>query len=278
MPILSIHGIAAGSALLLRLSASAGTKAQRLLRNTTGAFSGYNDPAATLLTTKIVSSFLDYTVTDGVTYSYQLFAYDGTAWRADGPVVQAVSAATFQPQGGDALLTVRDRLDLGLEVLRARGVLKHSKGHIPVLTAPPIKDEVDWPVVTVHLAQDVPQERGIGEMPEADEFDVLTEQWESFEGWLSNVQLTIMGWSYNPDERIALRRAIKSVLIANLAVFNAAGVQQVEVQQSDSEDFQSYGAPVYQVMTTFRCVAPSVVAMPDRAITDVIVNPTVISM
>lgn len=277
MPILSISTVSAGSALSLRLASPITARSVRLLRNTTGIFSGHNDPSASVvLSGAAQTSVMDDGALDGATYHYQLYSFDGAAWVADGAVVSATPSATFQPVGVDPLSMVRDRLDLGLEVMRLRGVLTHDSGHIPVMTAPPIFEDVKLPVVTVHLTQDAPQERGIGEMPMVDEYDYEVGKWESHEGWLSGVQLTIVGWALNPDERIALRLAIKAVLIANLSVFDAAGVQQVEVQQTDNEDFQSYGAPVYQVMTTFRCIAPSVVSMPDMAITDVTVTPTVI--
>ena len=140
---------------------------------------------------------------------------------------------------------------------------------IAVLTAPPAFDDTYWPVVTVHLGNDASGERGIGEIVAhdsgPDESGFITER----EGWLSRVSLTIVAWSLNPDERGLLRRAIHALVIGNLPVFEAAGMQQIDLSQDDTEDFTSFDAPVYQTVSTLRCIAPAVVSSESLAIREI---------
>ena len=81
------------------------------------------------------------------------------------------------------------------------------------------------------------------------------------EGWLSAYSLDIAGWvSGNPDERIALRKAIKKVIIGNLPVFDQHAMVMCQLTMADVEDFETFSAPMYQSIGTFSCVAPSIVA------------------
>jgi hypothetical protein len=205
---------------------------------------------------------------NGTTYYYKTYTWNGSVWTAE-PTVSVVPNPNFEDIGTDVLSVVRDRLDEGLKVMLAKGLLTHPQGHIQVLTAPPAFEDTAWPVVTVHLMQDSPGERGIGELIGFDEFDSDAWEWTGSEGWLSRVQLTIIGWCLNADQRVTLRKALKDIVIGNLPVFDAYGMVQIEFQQSDTEDFQSYAAPVYQVSNTFSCLAPSAVSTTDPAITDV---------
>jgi len=147
---------------------------------------------------------------------------------------------------------------------------------IQVLTAPPLFEDTIWPVVTVHLQSDSSAERAIGEDFGSSINDAgLT---VDYEGWLSKYQLLIVVWCLNPDERNILRRAVKNLLIANLPIFDRAGMVQIDVTQSDTEDFQSFSAPVYQTMTTLSCIAPSIVGGTDYLVNigSVVMPPAVV--
>ena len=170
----------------------------------------------------------------------------------------------------DSLSLVRDRLAAGLAVEVARGTLIPSTGAIPVLTAPPQFDDTRWPMVSVHLVSESPSERSIGEMLVSDSFDQDANQWTESEGWLANVQIAVIGWSMNPDERIALRKAIRRVVIGNLSVFDAAGMVTPEFSIQDVDSVAGeYPAPVYQAAGTFTCQAPVVVGDQVEPIVDV---------
>ena len=261
MPITFIQPIPVGNALRIFITPPFGAKKWRLLRNANGVFSGYNDPGASVIHEGKDLVVLDSTVlTNGQVYHYGLFWFNGTVWSADG-TNYGTPNPTMAQLGPDVLSLIRDRLDEGLAVFVARGELHHKQGHIQVLTAPPLFEDTIWPVVTVHLQSDSSAERALGEDFGSSLNDAgLT---VDYEGWLSKYQLLIVVWCLNPDERNILRRAVKNLLIANLPVFDKAGMVQVDVTQTDTEDFQSFSAPVYQTMTTLSCLAPSIIGGTD---------------
>ena len=83
--------------------------------------------------------------------------------------------------------------------------------------------------------------------------------WGEAEGWLAQSSVQIIGWELNADARIELRKAIRRIIVGNLAVFDSLGIINVDLQCSDAEDLQSYNAPIYQVMGTMNCKAPVLV-------------------
>jgi len=261
MPITFIQPIPVGNALRIFITPPFGAKKWRLLRNANGIFSGYNDLGASVIHEGKDLVVLDSSaLTNGQVYHYGLFWFNGTTWAAEG-TNYATPNPTMAQLGPDVLSLIRDRLDEGLAVFVGRGELHHKQGHIQVLTAPPLFEDTIWPVVTVHLQSDSSAERALGEDFGSSISDAgLT---VDYEGWLSKYQLLIVVWCLNPDERNILRRAVKNLLIANLPVFDKAGMVQIDVTQSDTEDFQSFSAPVYQTMTTLSCIAPSIVGGTD---------------
>lgn len=268
-----IQPLAAGNALKVILDVPAGASACRLLRRVSSTFAGAHDPDALLVFDQLERAVVDMAgLVNGTLYYYCVFYLLGAQWVA-GPVASATPAATYEEQFSDVLSVVRERLDLGLQVEVQRGALTHAEGHIKVLTAPPVFEDTVWPLVTVHLTNEAPGERAVGEMPFPDELaDDGT--WTESEGWLARVALTIMGWSDNPDQRIALRLALRRIVLANLPLFDFAGMVQVEFAQQDTEDFQSYGIPIYQVLGTFSCMAPVAVGSRVDAIKEVITTIT----
>lgn len=270
MAIKMIQALHVGNALRVLLSPSAGAVKWRLLRKKTNGFTGPDDASANVIHEGTDRTILDDSfLTNGVTYYYALFSYDGTDWVADG-ISSGSPQAIFEDLGTDVLDIVRNRLDEGLQSLVKRNLLHHGKQKIQVLTAPPLYEDTIWPVVTVHCQGDASGDRGIGEFGGRDVFDADSWSWSSAEGWLSRWQLVIVSWCLNPDQRMILRRAIKTVLIGNLPVFDSYGMTQIDVSQADTEDLQSYSAPVYQTITNFTCEAPSIVKGVDPAIRTVI--------
>ena len=254
----------AGAAFRIFVVPPSSAISYRLLRRATDEFTGHNDPGALLVYEGDAHVLMDLDgLVNGTPYHYHLYAWNGSAW-SDAGGAMGTPAATYADESADVLTIVRDRIDAGLQAEIAAGRLAHKHGRIPVLTAPPQAKDVTLPIVTIQLTSDASGQRGIGEAVEDDgDFD-------EFEGWLSNVRLDVKGWTWNPDARSDLRRALKRIVLANLPVFDHYGVSQVDFPQNDSEDFTSYDAPMYLTNGSFTCVAVSQVVGGDfDVITDV---------
>lgn len=254
---------AVGNAIKIFLAPPASAVRWILLRNLSGTFAGQDDPSAA----RIFSGNGDTTILDafglvnGTRYCYGVFYFDGAAWTP-GAVASATPNVTYTDQSVDVLSVVRDRLDAGLQHEIALGTLTPACGAIAVLNAPPVFEETSWPVVTVHVTADSSGERAVGDLVFPDAFDPVGGLWNEAQGWLARVQLTVVGWSKNPDERMALRKALRKIVIGNLDVFYSAGMTGIDFSQADVDELAVYPAPVYQAMCTFSCEAPAGVAAP----------------
>lgn len=243
-----------GNAVRIVLSPPAQAASWRLLRKATDDFTGQDDPAALVVIDGDVRSIVDrQTLVNGSTYYYKAYWFAGATWTPTASVPITV-AANYQEVTDDVLMLVRERLDLGLLVELQRGKLKHPRNKIPVLTAFPFSQEVAWPVVTVHLSSGGSDGRAIGEMLEPDSFN--GEDWELSEGWIERVRLDVIAWSQNPDERQSLRQAIRRLVIANLQVFDDAGMIQIDLQQMDGEEPGEKNTVIYKSIGSFSCLAP----------------------
>jgi len=253
---------AVGNAIKIFLAPPASTVSWILLRNLSGAFSAQNDPSAIVIFNGNGETyFLDaFSLVNGTRYYYGVFYFDGEAWTP-GNVVSATPNVSYTDQSVDVLSVVRDRLDVGLQNEIALGTLTPACGVIAVLNAPPVFEETNWPVITVHVASDGSGERAIGDLIFPDAFDPVAGLWNESQGWLARVQLTVVGWSKNPDERIALRKALRKIVIGNLEVFDSVGMIAIDFSQSDVDELSAYPAPVYQSMCSFSCEAPAGVAV-----------------
>lgn len=249
-----------GNALRLFLQPPQGASQIRLLRKISDDFTGADDSGATIVGDDgkyILPLIVQYPVAftdvqglvNGQVYYYRPYYWVSGAWTTDASVT-ATPAANYYRVNPEPLDILRTRLGLGLANEVTAGRLRHKTGAIPVLNAPPQFEDTPFPVVSVHLQNDAPEVRGIGDQITAwdDEGD------DRVGGWLARHQIDVMAWSLNPDERIALRQALKRIVIANLAVFDQLGVEQIEFSQSDSEDLQSYNAPVYMAQGLFSCL------------------------
>lgn len=261
-----------GNAVRVLLDPPSTAKKWRLLRKTTDTWTDQNDAAALLVYEGTEKNIVDNsTLTNGSTYYYAEFDFDGTSWTR-APSVAVTPATSYDLAGPDVLTLLRERLRLGLRAAVAANVIKPASGSISVFTAPPAEEDVKWPIVSVHVQMDASDQRGIGETVSPDIFDIDANKWDESEGWLSRWRLQIIGWSLNPDERIALRQVIKRIVLGNLPVFDGAGMVQIDFSQNDVEDFQTYNAPVYQTIGDFSCLAPAVVNATDDLIVDVTVD------
>lgn len=264
-----------GNAVRVFVTPPTGAAYWRILRRTANIFTGANDTGAVLVADACVdNSVLDIAALEnGTTYFWAVYFFVSGAWVAGG-VSSAVPAASYGSITPDPLTVVRRRVELGLAAEVKRGALKPASGAIRVVTAPyALPDKPDWPVVSVHVDQDAPSDRGIGEILDGPE-QLVDGTWQSSEGWISAVTLGVVGISTNSDERIALRQALKRIVVGNLPVFDAAGMVQIGFSQSDEEDFESANVTLFRTVGTFTCLAPFVVTSVDQAITDVDITVT----
>lgn len=269
-----IQNLYVGNALRLFLEPAIGATAWRILRKGSDSFSGEADPSALLVyegdETVVVDS---ESLPNEVMAFYRPYYFVGSAWVA-GPTSSGTPTASYQDYSTDVLSFMRDRIERGLLVEVQRENLSNDLGYIQVYTAPPsLERDLRFPLVTVHLDSESPGVRGIGENISGDEFDSIGFDWNESEGWLAQVQLSIVGWSLNSDERIELRKALRRIVIANLPVLDSKGIIDVSLSQQDVDAVNGeYGAPIYQVVSTFSCMAPVRVGGREEPITEVILT------
>jgi len=267
--------LSVGNALRVFLEPPANAQKWRLLRKGADTFTDQNDPNALLVYEGADTVIVDAAyLQNGTLAFYRAFYWDGSTWTASA-TASGTPNATYRDGSTDVLSVVRDRLDAGLAVEVQRKTLIPQSGSIQVLTAPPVFEDTRWPMVSVHLLHEAPANRAIGEQLIADEFDSELGRWGENEGWLARVQLAVIGWSQNPDERIALRQVLRRLIVMNLPVFDSNGMVEIEFAQQDVDAVSGeYPAPVYQSAGTFTCMAPVIVGDQVDPITDVQVTAT----
>lgn len=263
-----------GNAVRALLAPPEGAEVCRVLRRLDPDFTGEDDAGAVVAYEGRDSYFVDdHKLKNDTVYFYCPFYRIGSDWEP-GDVESVVPVAGLRAIWPDPLEKVRERLEAGLRVEVVEGHLKATAGLVPCFTAPPAYDGTNFPIMTVHMDNDAPSQRGIGEIVMVDVQDD-DGMWREAEGWLSTVRLKIVGWMpQNADVRNKLRLATKMVLVGNLPVFAAAGMDQVEFSQADVEDMESYAVPMYQTITTLTCNAVYLVESRESAIADVTVTAT----
>jgi len=263
--IISITPFFSGNAIKVLLSPPATAVRWRIARNVTG---GFPDEHTDTVYAGDNVVFIDHGLVNNQTYFWQAFYFDGRVWSVSGYMPVAVSPAiTYTVVNNDPLSVVRERLDAGLNGLLAQGKLTHTNGRFPVLVAWPRVEDARFPLVTVHLESEIPDERFIGDMV-ADDADIT--------GWYSKTTLHIVSCTLNGDERLLLRRAIKNVLLANLDFFDALGLIEISFSQADTEDMERFQSPLYLTNTVFTCTAQAAIQAPPPGVInsfDVIATP-----
>lgn len=262
-----VRSLPAGTSVQVWLTPPSGTRRTRVLRRGSDAFSSWDDPgAAVVLDTADERVVVDAQgLANGQLVYYKPYYWNGTAWTT-APTVSATPGLTFSDLGIDPLLFVRQRLDDGLRGLVVANRLRHPKGHIQVLAALPALDDVTLPVVTVALVRETPLDRVLGDRPSPGHLDLDDFEWHDADGWLARVQLHVTAFTFNVEERIYLRRAIRNVIIANLDVFENHGLHEVEFSQEDMDDVQNYNAPMFLSVGTFSCVTAAATGREEAAI------------
>jgi len=265
-----IAPLAAGNAVQVFLAPPDEAVRCRVLRKRADTIAAADDPGSNVVFDGLARQFIDTAaLANGTQYFYRPFYLVDDAWvAADSRAV--TPAATFADISCDPLELVQQRLDAGLEALRTRGVLRHPNNHIPVLLATPALEDCSFPFVSVHQQNDAPADRFVGEILAPDEVLGIGDDIEvgSSEGWLSRHSILVIVWSNNGDARIALRKALKAVMLANLPIFEDAGMSLIEPSFADVDDMNTYQMPMYQATCTINCIAPAAVEVRSPVVTD----------
>lgn len=269
---LSLYSLPVGNAVRAIMSPPTDADRWSLLRKATDDITSVADPDA-----RVVYSGRDDRETvdvdglvNGTPVFYALFYHDGIAWQLDDGG-SATPNYSIQDLSTDALTVIRDRMDAGLLAEVHAGALEHADGAIPVLTETPTFDQVRWPLVTVHLNNEGQATRAIGEHGYndfTDDDDVL----QLVDGYPARDQISVIVWAQNGDQRIALRKALRRIILGNMPVFASFGMAEIEVTASDTEDFERYAAPIYQTIYSISCVAPVMIASGTTTVRDVTVE------
>lgn len=250
-----------GNAAAILVSPDAGATSWALLRRLDDGFTDVEDAEAVTVETGVTDDqVLDVDdLVNGITYFYQHFCLVDDVWQVSGDPRSVIPAYCDQPlfHSPDVAATVRQRLDLGLRAELALQRLSHPSGAVPVLSAPPQLEATKPPIVTVMLERRASEARGIGELILPDIFE--EELWTCHEGWLDRSTIQIIAWALNPADRIRLRDAIQRVLMLNLPVFDNAGLTQIDIEDSEAFDFETFNAPIYQSVFSFTCLHPAIV-------------------
>ncbi len=270
-----IEPLCAGNALRLFLAPPVGAVCWRILKKATDTFTSVDDAEAVVAYEGDASVVVDaqFLQNDVAVFFRPFYRMADGNWQA-GSTAMGTPTASFEDLSTDVLSLVRERLAASLAVEVQRGTLHvPERGIVQVYTAPPsLEQDLRFPLVTLSLVSEAPAEQGIGEdLPgnHDDDGDGLHET----ESWLARVQLSIVGWSLNSDERVELRKAIRRSVLANMPVFSAAGFSLITLQQQDVDALGGeYGAPVYQVINDFSCLAPVRVGTRVRSVNDIEVS------
>lgn len=254
----SAHAPICGNASILTAIGPPEAEYVLILRRADANFVGVPDAGAVEVYRGDPGTAIDVNVNNNVQYFYKDYYFAAAAYHDDGGAPVAVTpTVTYQPFGPDVRKTLRDRLDLGFQQEISRGllVIKDQAGgavtKIPVVTAPPDSKLTKWPVVSVKIVNDAPQDRGIGEL-------LLDGSETPNETALDMYSVDVTAWSQNPDERHALHESLKRVVMSNLAVFATLGMDRVEWRQQDVDylDGTMFDGLVYSAVMTLTCEAP----------------------
>lgn len=274
----SAHAPICGNAAILTVVPPEQADYVAVLRRPDASFVGIPDAGATEIHRGEGGTVVDVTVANGTVYFYKDYAfYDGAFHDDEAAPLSVTPASTYVPFGPDVRKLVRDRLDLGYrqEILRGLLVIKPPAAgaitKIPVVTAPPDSKTTAWPVVSVKVLTDTPQDRGVGEQ-------LLDGSDTPNETALDIFAIEVTCWSQNPDERHALHEATRRIVMANLSVFAAMGLDKVEWRQQDVDylDGTLFDGLVYSAVMTLTCESPVGVIAQDQnvIVADINVIPT----
>jgi hypothetical protein len=273
-----IEALPAGNAVRFILAPPADAAAWKVLRRIAQAPTGPTDPDAVLVAdwSRAEAWLDDEGLTNGIPVHYRVFYRDaaGAPLLPHAPAVTVTPAATARDTSASPLRLVRRRIEAGLAVAVAAGLLRPASGRVPILLAPMADpNKITLPIVSVHLESDRPLERGLADAIAME--DLGADGWDETTGWLSEVQINVVGVSLNPDERITLGEVLKHIIQTNMSVFAAHGLLRPAFSVSHSEmPPETTGAPLYVAAGTLTCLAPSTFTATSSSIVDAVATVT----
>ena len=249
----------AAAAVYLYLEPPVGPSHLRLVRRYNQAFPALPTGAGNteIYAGPLTAGVLDWhEVLPGAVHWYAPYYLTGATWTLGTAHSITPTIQTHAPTL-DSLDVLRERVEVGLNALLADGYLRHPRNQFSVLTAPPVLEDACFPAVAVHLDQAVADTHFVGGFIGEDSTEDGLQR--ETEGWWARYQVQVEAWSLNPDERRLLRRALRDILVAGRDVLELIGLMELEVSLADSEDFQSYNAPLYHTVAKLSYLAPDVV-------------------
>jgi hypothetical protein len=249
-----VQPLPVGNALRLFIEPPAEFDRWRVLRKSTDTIASADDPSALVVHDGDERIFIDaaFLKNDERAYYRPFYSLDdGVTW-VPGASAYGTPVSSYAETTTDVLGFLRDRMEAGLTEEVRRGNLVNDLGYIQVYTAAPsLERDLAFPLVTMHLEKESPSDRAIGE--DIDAIGIGQDD----EGWLQDVTVAVIGWSLNGDERIELRKAIRRIVLANMAVFSDKGWLLINLTAEDVDALGGeYPAPLYQAVFSFSCVAP----------------------
>ena len=253
----------AGNALRLIVTPPADATYWCVLRRADQIPTGPTDAAAVVVRAMSVEQeVLDVCgLQNGQFYYYGIFYGAAGAWTGEVDTPSAVPAIGYQGAGPDPLSIMRDRLEAGFANEIALGYLTPSSGELAVHTAPFwLRDGFAFPGCSVHLNSSAPAEHVVGqELLEPTLNPDLTSTEST--GWIARTVLDVVAMSLNGDERLDIRKSLTRILQVNTTLFEELGLFDIEVAQSDTEQFAENQAPLFVTTAQLTCFHLSGVAV-----------------
>ncbi len=276
MSIAIVNPLPTGNAIRIFLTPPTGAQYWRVLKMGSDGFGGPDDLDYALIAyegTERVFVDSESLQNEVMAFYKPFYRMADDTWQ-EGATAHGTPAATFADQATDVQSFLRKRLEEGLLIEVQRENIMAELGYVQVYTAPPaLEQNLRFPLVTITLDGESPAERAIGEDVGGDLYLEDIDNWFESEGWLAQVQLSIVAWSLNSDERIELRKAIRRIIVANLPVFDSLGMTQVQVSFQDVDALNGeYNVNIYQVVASFSCLAPVRVGHSVDPISDITVR------
>lgn len=272
-----IEALPAGNAVRLILAPPGGAAAWRVLRRTTDTISGPEDPGAV-----VVGEWGDYEaiidddgLLNGVEQFYRVFYRDaaGQPILPLAPSRNCTPAATARDTSPDVLRILRKRVEAGLAAAVAAGRLSPRTGSVPLVVAPMVDPgKITLPIVSIHLERDAPLDHALADFIASEELAGL-DGWDDTNGYLSEVSVNFVAVSLNPDERIALGKVLKHIMLVNRPVLLAHGILRPNFTLTHAELQPDQNAvPLYVASGSFSCIAPTTTTATAPEITDAVVT------
>ena len=237
----------------------------RILRKPTNNISGPTDPDATVVYVGagiLCAPYRNiYQPVDGITpgqyrqildtvdldyntqYYYAIYAMDsGELSPSDPALVRATTPHVSAFEEIDILQTLIDYINpyMNAQIVTESLALRPSQ-RINVLNGPPLLESATWPMVSVHLDDDHPSEFAVGDIVGSNSptGDGIVHR----RGYMSDVSISVVGWTENPDVRKSLYRNLKGCLISVRQLLENVGLMNIVLSGRYAEDFDNYQMP-----------------------------------